>query len=55
MRPRKFTHEDIAVAYELFCEGVCWKLIERYLGDGIRFSVNNAIRNGLHDTHNVYD
>lgn len=46
-RPRKFTYEDIALAYELRTEGAAWKLIERYLGDGIRDSLNHVIANGM--------
>lgn len=45
--PVRHTPEAVALAYELRGEGVRWKLIERYLGRGIRDAVERAKRNGV--------
>ena len=44
---RKHPVELLALAYELNQCGVKWKLIERYLGDGLNMAVQNAKRNGI--------
>lgn len=43
--PVKHTPETLALAYELRGEGVRWKLLDRYLGRGIRDAVERAKRN----------
>jgi hypothetical protein len=45
--PIKHATESLALAYELRSEGIRWKLIERYLGKGIRDAVERAKRNGI--------
>lgn len=46
---KKFYHapEALALAYELRSDGIRWRLLERYLGRGIRDAVERAKRNGL--------
>mgnify|MGYP007054567690 CR=1 FL=1 len=44
----RFCNETIAFAMELATEGVCWKLIERALGEGIYQCVRDAKRKGMH-------
>lgn len=39
--------ELLALAYELNQCGVKWKLIERYLGDGLNSAVQKVKRNGF--------
>lgn len=45
--PIKHQANAVALAYELREEGIRWKLIERYLGTGIRDAVERAKRNGI--------
>lgn len=45
-RPVKFDAVTIALAMELREERVSWKLLNRYLGDGIRDAVVHASRVG---------
>lgn len=47
-RPSKFTNEDLAIAYELHCDGSSWKAIARAIGDGIKDAVYRVMRNGLY-------
>lgn len=49
-RPPAYTGEELAVAYELHCEGIPWKRIAQIFGDGIRFAVNHAIHHGIKRT-----
>lgn len=44
---RKFTLEEMALAYELSCEGCHWDFIEEGIGDGIKNAVCYAKRKGL--------
>lgn len=44
---RKHPVELLALAYELSQSGVSWKLIERYLGDGLDSAVQKVKRNGF--------
>lgn len=46
-RPRKFSNEDLALAYELRTCGVSWKLISRHIGEGIRDCLNHAKAHGM--------
>lgn len=42
-----FDPETLALAMELRTCKVSWKLLDRYLGEGIRNAVNYAMRTGL--------
>lgn len=42
-----FDAATIALAMELRCEGVEWKLIARHLGDGIKDAAHYAARAGI--------
>lgn len=49
-RPATFTVLDVVTAYEMRNDGVCWKLISRYLGgkqDTLQRAVIRAERFGL--------
>lgn len=47
MKPRYFSNEALAAAYELNQEGISWKLIARHFGDGIQEAVRYTKVNGL--------
>lgn len=44
---RKFTFEDLVLAYELHCSGCHWDFIEEAMGEGIKRSVEHVKSVGI--------
>jgi hypothetical protein len=44
---RKFTFDDLALAYELHCNGCDWDFIEQAMGEGIKRSVEHVKSVGI--------